>query len=816
MKKMFRWILLISLLFTFTLTAGSHVFAALNVNVMPSGSTSQTNIWDSKGPYTWPGNTLELWGNVSYDGSGTLTYVWDFGAGQGTVAGTVTNRNNISASHAYLSTGSFVATLTVTDGTESDTDTVFIDVVTKTQSVEKNLAIQKGLKYLYTSKGSTTVNGCTGYYWNTNPTAGTGLALMAFMNHGHLEINDPDGDIYAKTVENGLNYYFYHFNGQVATDTPTTPMTDSDINGNGRKVYGYTNNLYHVGISAMTVAATLTPDAIVRDCASAEISGKTYKEVLEDLVDFIAYAQQEGTSGYAGGWRYHANYGSSDGSVTQWPVLGLGEAQNPPWNINAPAWVKTRMGIWGAYDQNDSSGGFGYTNYNEWVNVAKTGAGIAGLVYSSGAGDAGGLARAIGYISTNWGATGYDYGNIGDHYAMYAVKKGMEYAGLSTVGTHDWQAEYDRWLIDNQNSSGYWPASVRIDAGQLSCEFGLLVLAPLEACKPLANAGGDQELSEGQQVIVNATASAHSCPDTGSLVSFQWDFDYDGINFDVDATGPIAINYVGYSINNGTDTQNFIVGLKVIDNDGKTSTDTLIVTVSNGNAAPVANPGGPYLGAVGEDIVLNGSASTDENIAGGANPIGNPATSSGFDEIMSYQWDIDGDNLYGSEDSPSEPEGVSPVVNFGADFIGTKTVGLKVTDSFGKTAAQSSVATTVAISNLFPISYELVSNSYNRRTGLWTVTWKMNIINTGNAEATAVTAVLTPASIPPGVTVTDDSLQWTVPDGTIDANEIQLSDDTFQYRYPKGISGPDITQMTWDIEFTDALGTRHIVRNIPQ
>lgn len=809
MKKSLRLILLTALLFTLTLAANS-AFAMLKVNVMPSGTNSQANIWDSKGPYTWPGNNLELWGNVSYDGAGTLSYTWNFGAGEGSVGPlTVTNRNNIAASHIYASQGSFVATLTVTDGTVTDTDTVFIDVVPQTLAVRKNLAIQRGLKYLYMNHSSTTYSGCQAYYWNTNTTAGTGLALMSFMNHGHLEINDPDSDIYAETVQNGLNYYFYHFSGEMtATAAPTTEYTDSDINGNGKKHYGYTNNMYHVGIAAMTIAATNTPDAIVRDCANSTIRGRTYKSVLEDVVDFIAYAQKEGTSGAAGGWRYSANYGNSDGSVTQWPVLGLGEAQNSPWNITAPAWVKTRMGYWNSYDQN-ANGGFGYTYYNDWVNVAKTGAGIAGISYSG----TGNLSAAVNYINTNWGATSYDYGNKGDHYAMYAVKKGMEYAGLSTVGTHDWQAEYDQWLVDNQYSGGNWPTSVRIGDYYLTTSFGLLVLAPLEACKPLANAGSDQNVGVGVAVSFNGSASTHTCPDTSSIATYQWDFNYDGVNFDVDYTGPTALNPVGYTITNGTGTQDYIVALKVTDTQGKTGFDTLVVTVDNGNTAPTANPGGPYLGAVGEDITLNGSASFDENSEYGSNPIENPATTSGYDEIVRYQWDIDGDGIFGTDDSPDEPEGVTAVVNFGPAFIGTQTVGLKVTDSFGKTAAQSTLTTTVAVSNLFPVSYELVSNIYNRVTRKWTVTWKMNLINQGNAAATAVSAVMTPSSIPPGVTVNDNNLSW---DGSIDPGETQPSSDTFQYTYARGIAGPDLTQITWDIQFTDNLGTQHVVRNIPQ
>jgi hypothetical protein len=788
----------------------STATAALRVNVMPSGTTSPGNIWDSKGPYTWPGNALELWGNVVYDGSGSLTYTWIFGAGEGSASGTVSNRNNIAGTHTYSSTGSYIATLTVTDGTETDTDTVYVDVVPQTLDVDVNLAIEKGLKYLYLHRYLTTVNSCPAYHWNTYATAGSGLALMAFMNHGHLESNDHDGDIYADTVEKGLNYIFNYMAPMGASNNPPY---DSDINGNGRKLYGQTNNLYYVGITAMTVAATLSPDAIVRDCAAAAIRGQTYEVVLEDLVDFMAYAQNDSSGGYGGGWRYSSNYSTSDGSVSQWPVLGLGEAERAPWGITAPAWVKTRLPNWINYIQY-SDGGFGYTSPSSWRNVAKTGAGVATIAYAGGGGN---LANAIAFLNNRWTATsgiGGDGGNIGDHYAMYAVKKGMEYADLSTVGTHDWQEEYNQWLVDHQDAAGYWPNSVRIGGANLTCAFGLLVLAPLEACKPLADAGGDQEVVENDPVTFDGTGSTHTCPDDYGLVLYEWDLDYDGISFDVDATGPVYTKMGGYIITDGTETQQFTVALRVSDNQSpaKVSTDTLVVTVTNGNVAPVADPGGPYLGGVNEDVTLDASGSYDDNSESGPNPIWNTPKDK-WDEIELYQWDIDGDGLYGTEDSPAEPEGVTTVVNFGSDFIGTKTIGLKVTDSFGRSAAQSTQVTTVAVSDLYPIDYELVYKQYNRRTRVWCVAWKVVIHNDGNAAATEVSANLTPTSIPPSVTVIDDSVFW---DGSIEPAEDQLSEDEFRYIYPRGSSGPDLTQITWDIEFTDAAGTRHVVRNVPQ
>jgi len=793
--------------------------ATLKVNVMPSGVTSPANTWDS-GPYTWPGNALELWGNVSYDGTGTLTYTWNFGAGEGSASGTVSTRNNIAQTHTYAGTGSYLATLTVTDGTQTDTDTVSIDIVPVSLQVKVNLAIQRALKYLYIYKSSATVNGCPAYYWlgtSSRRYANTGLAVLAFEDHGHREMNDHDKDIYAETVEYGLNHIFAYLG---TTGASNSPNSDSDLNGNQRKIYcSGDNQMYENGILAMAIANTATPTQNVRDCGYVNIRGNSYRTVLEDMVDYLAYAQND--SGTAtGGWRYSANYSSSDNSVSQWPTLGLAAAKGAPWNIdssnplypNYPAWVKTRLQGW-INNSQYVNGGFGYTYASEWCNIAKTGAGIIEIKFAGGGGN---LTNAVNYINTNWNTTTYDYGNKGDHYAMYSLKKGMQYAGLSTVGTHDWQEEYNEWYVSNQTNFGtngiYWPGSVRIDGAQSTATFALLVMAPgLVELPPIADAGGDQEVGENAPVTFNGSASHHTDP-ARSIVVYEWDFDYDGINFDIDATGPSTTKTAGYSITNGTDTQYYTVALRVTDNNTPPlqDMDTLNVKVTNGNVAPVANPGGPYLGAVGEDITLDGSGSYDINVQFGIKPLWNTAKVK-WDEIELYQWDIDGDGLYGSEDTPAEPEVKCPVVNFGS-FMGTKNVGLKVTDSFGVTASQSVHATTVAISDLYPIGYTLISNIYNRRTGMTTVSWKVKMINSGNASATEVKAYWTGTSIPSGFTVLDNNVSWS---GSIDAGETQLSDDIFSYTYPRA-AGLDLSTITWDIEFTDALGTQHAVRSVPQ
>ena len=85
-------------------------------------------------------------------------------------------------------------------------------------------------------------------------------------------------------------------------------------------------------------------------------------------------------------------------------------------------------------------------------------------------------------------------------------------------------------------------------------------------------------------------------------MSYEWDFDYQPGVFDTDATGATAIHaYPTF----GSRT----VALRVTDNNTppKTDTVTVVVAVSQGNRAPVAEADGPYWIDVGQDLHLDGT-----------------------------------------------------------------------------------------------------------------------------------------------------------------------------------------------------------------
>ncbi|MCO4769605.1 MAG: PKD domain-containing protein [Deltaproteobacteria bacterium] len=182
---------------------------------------------------------------------------------------------------------------------------------------------------------------------------------------------------------------------------------------------------------------------------------------------------------------------------------------------------------------------------------------------------------------------------------------------------------------------------------------------------PVAVAGGPYTGVKNVPVTVDASGSSDA---DGSLVSYAWDCDSDGI-VDVTLATPTAACIYGAI---GT----YTVTLTVTDNDGGTSTDTGTVNIPAVNT--VADAGGPYAGTQGVPLALDGSGSSDSD--------GNIAT---------YEWDCEGDGVY-------------EFISFNANdvtctytLVGVYTLQLQVTDDDGLTDTDS---VTVTLANILPVA----------------------------------------------------------------------------------------------------------------
>jgi len=148
---------------------------------------------------------------------------------------------------------------------------------------------------------------------------------------------------------------------------------------------------------------------------------------------------------------------------------------------------------------------------------------------------------------------------------------------------------------------------------------------------PVAGAGPDQVLGEADAVDAVWTASfdGGASTDDHGIGTYEWDFDYDGVTFEVDGAGQTIDKDYGVGVRD--------VALRVTDSAGQSDIDTLTVTTALG-APPVAEAAGPYVfdeitgnaSAGGFTVTLDGTGSTDDT------------------EVAHYAWDLGSDNFAGT------------------------------------------------------------------------------------------------------------------------------------------------------------------------
>jgi hypothetical protein len=426
------------------------------------------------------------------------------------------------------------------------------------------------------------------------------------------------------------------------------------------------------------------------------------------MVDLCAWGQNEAGAG-RGGWRYAWNYGDSDNSVTQWPVIGL-EAAETNWGISAPAFVKSELDIWLTYSQN-ANGGFGYESPWNWVNVAKTGAGIAGLNYIGLSSTNSRVVNAINYLNSTWGTSGTD-GYWGNYYALYAVMKGMATARpspITHIGAHDWYTEFAQNLVNAQQSGGNWPSGGYGDT-ILNTGWALLILSPtVFTPPPVANAGPDVVGGvhpEYPAVTLDGSRSYHLNPER-RIVAYRWDFG-DGTPPYTETGGNAPDGrFDGITTHAYTALGQYNATLTVTDDDPtapQSASDTALVRITLPDHPPVAVPGGPYVGYVSIPLTLDGSHSYDINQKDG-------------DAITQYGWEIDGVYPYDFDDA------FGPTVQWTPPAPGTYNIGLRVTDTpglFADSPKSHEAWTTVQVGNEPFISLVAVSTevAMNERTHL--------------------------------------------------------------------------------------------------
>jgi hypothetical protein len=188
----------------------------------------------------------------------------------------------------------------------------------------------------------------------------------------------------------------------------------------------------------------------------------------------------------------------------------------------------------------------------------------------------------------------------------------------------------------------------------MTAKFGLAMINRL----PVAQMGGPYSVNESGSVPMSGAASVDW---DGSVVLYEWDLNYDGAHFDVDATGAS----VSFSAATLDGPMNRTVALRVTDNQAAVSeVATTHVTVSNVPPTATFSSGG--LVALGSDGTVSFSNATDVCAADAA---------AGF----TYKYDLNNDGVYevtGSGASATVPAHYLPTA-------GTHTISACVMDKNG-------------------------------------------------------------------------------------------------------------------------------------
>jgi hypothetical protein len=186
---------------------------------------------------------------------------------------------------------------------------------------------------------------------------------------------------------------------------------------------------------------------------------------------------------------------------------------------------------------------------------------------------------------------------------------------------------------------------------------------------PVADAGGPYSINEGGTVQLTGSGSD---PD-GSVASYEWDLNYDGITFDVEATGTSPM----FSAATLDGPSSRTVALRVTDDDGATTIDT--ATVSILNVPPTPSIGGaPTTSPEGTQISLTGSA-TDPSTAD---------TAAGFTFARSV-----------TKDGAAFASGSGTSFDFTPDDNGSYVVTLSATD---KDDGEGTTSVTITVTNVDP------------------------------------------------------------------------------------------------------------------
>ena len=289
-----RWWLCVA--FMLAALAGNAWADPVQLWVQPSGNTFAN-------AYALQGESRDYFGRAECNACGALEFKWEFSDGTSTAFAGVGDPRYIGyAGKTFAAAGTQWARLTVREAANTaNTATAQIDLQViaaggDSLNRQKNSAIDRGLRNLYQGE-SDLGDGSS----NWGGTGHTGMALIAFENHGH-NLQAPDSDLYKRTVRQGIqsllnNAALVDINNQRCIGNP-------DTNGNGKGVdLGNGNIIYHPSIALLALVNS-ADQAFAQSyvaATSTALNGMTLFDIVVDATDWLAWAQSDGNGNNGGG-----------------------------------------------------------------------------------------------------------------------------------------------------------------------------------------------------------------------------------------------------------------------------------------------------------------------------------------------------------------------------------------------------------------------------------------------------------------------------------------------------------------------------------
>ncbi len=593
--------------------------------------------------------------------------------------------------------------------------------------------------------------------WGSD-TPGSCATLDAFQLHGSKPIQtNYDVDPYVEDAMRSTAWMIHQMRilsitGSLGTGPDGgTNVADLTSDRSGVGVYiSDGNDIYTGGICAAAFSSSGLPGIVAKN-GPAHVYGKTFGYIAQEMVDWFAWGQNDGTGSTAGGWLYTANSGSADGSTNQWPIIGMSAAEN---NMGAtiPGFVRAQIPYFLNTIHNTTAGStygaYGYSSAGQHPNIAKTSGGILTHFFLGNGNSYPDVQKGLGFLYSDWSTSpsGWDHYNLGTSYAMYDVMKAMSAANpkftritkwdqtnnVQASNSFDWyytpagqtQTGLATNIVPRQASDGSWSDSVNTNgiSSRLATAWDELILAKAVTNIPpqAAICNCSAQWAVNSPITLDGTCSTE--PDqTKAIIAYKWDFSYDGTTFhqscftpdgtateSCDAgtnlfgvqgsivTKPDGFNMYTETLDGGPTSPpvSFPVALQVTDNTSssqggeQTSVTTCNVIIKPPPHCPQGSAGGPYLASINNPVQLTAAGSTQVD--------GDP---------MTYVWDFNNTNNFNDGGSSTL---INPTITY--DAGGTYPIEVQVTNhpplsDAGVTPGCSVVAyTTVIVGAHAPIA----------------------------------------------------------------------------------------------------------------